>query len=100
MSPGINFFLISKNGNKSSRQAYLIGQKESTEVEALQHCLALPNLGIMELEPRGETLQVVKGKDITIPLTPRQEPEIYKTSGKGNPRATGQPSQPWNNETK
>lgn len=91
MSLGINFFLISKNRKRSSHQDHLIGQKGSTEVEALKHCLALPSLAIMELEQRGEILQVVKGKEITIPPTARQELQIYKTSGKGNPRAIGQP---------
>lgn len=51
--------------------------------------LASPEL--MGLEPKGEILQVVKGKDVTTPLTARQEPQICKTSGKGNPKATGQP---------
>lgn len=90
MSLGINFFIVSKNRNRSSPQNHPTGQKGSIEVEALKHCLALPSLGIMELEPRGETLEVVKGKDTTIPLTAGQEPQIYKISGKGNPKATGQ----------
>lgn len=59
-SLGINFFLISKNRNRSSYQAHLIGQKGITEAEALQRCLA-----VRGLDPRGATLQVMNGDDVT-----------------------------------